>query len=271
MHLNNKSKILNLNAGDSGTIVLPFEEEVLGNEISGMKDQSSKYRHLFFDLDHTLWDFETNAKESLFELYKMFELDRKLIMRFEEFYDTYSKHNSILWDRYQKGYVTSDDLKWKRMWRTLLDYRIADEALAKEMSAKFLEILPTKKKVFDYTFEILEYLTQRNYSIHIITNGFEKTQWSKLNNSNLSKYFTHVITSETSNSVKPKKEIFEYALNKTNGILEECIMIGDNLNADIQGAINAGMDTIFVNHLRANCVLKPTYTIHHLRELESIF
>ncbi len=271
MHLNNKSKILNLNAGDSGTIVLPFEEEVLGNEISGMKDQSSKYRHLFFDLDHTLWDFESNAKESLFELYKMFELDRKLIMRFEEFYDTYSKHNSILWDRYQKGYVTTDDLKWKRMWRTLLDYRIADEALAKEMSAKFLEILPTKKKVFDYTFEILEYLTQKNYSIHIITNGFEKTQWSKLNNSNLSKYFTHVITSEISNSVKPKKEIFEYALNKTNGILEECIMIGDNPDADIQGAINAGMDTIFVNHLRANCVLKPTYTIHHLRELESIF
>ena len=156
------------------------------------------------------------------------------------------------------------------MWRTLLDFKIADETLAKEMSTQFLEILPTKKKVFEYTFEILEYLSQKNYSIHILTNGFEKTQWSKLNNSNLSKYFTHVITSETSNSVKPKKEIFEYALNKTNSILEECIMIGDNPDADIQGAINAGMDTIFVNHIRTNCLLKPTYTIHHLRELESI-
>ncbi|MEP6583733.1 MAG: YjjG family noncanonical pyrimidine nucleotidase [Ginsengibacter sp.] len=245
-------------------------EETIATQNVGVMGSCPKYRHLFFDLDHTLWDFEVNAKESLDELYKLFELDRKLIMQFEEFYATYSKHNAILWDRYQKGYVTSDDLKWKRMWRTLLDFKIADEALAKEMSAQFLEILPTKKKVFDYTFEILEYLTQKNYSIHIITNGFEKTQWSKLNSSNLSKYFTHVITSEISNSVKPKKEIFEYALNKTSGILEESIMIGDNPDADIQGAINAGMDTIFVNHLRINSLIKPTYTIHHLKELESI-
>ena len=269
--MNNKSKILNLNAEPNEVIDQPIIIEIKATENSGIKAPLSKYRHLFFDLDHTLWDFDSNAKESLVELYKLFELDRKLIMQFEEFYATYLKHNTNLWDRYQKGYVTSDDLKWKRMWRTLLDFKIADEALAKEMSAQFLEILPTKKKVFDYTFEILEYLTHKNYSIHIITNGFEKTQWSKLNNSNLSKYFTHVITSEISNSVKPKKEIFEYALNKTNGILEECIMIGDNLDADIQGAINAGMDTIFVNHIKANCLLKPTYTIHHLRELESIF
>ncbi len=269
--MDNKSKILNLNTDTTETIGLQVKEEYKANEISDMKRPSSKYRHLFFDLDHTLWDFESNAKESLVELYKIFELDRKLIMQFEEFYATYSKHNNILWDRYQKGYVSSEDLKWKRMWRTLLDFKIADEILAKQMSAQFLEILPTKKKVFDYTFEILDYLTQKDYSIHIITNGFEKTQWSKLNNSNLSKYFKHVITSEISNSVKPKKEIFEYALNKTNGILEECIMIGDNPDADIQGAINAGMDTIFVNHLGAECNLNPTYTIHHLRELEAIF
>ena len=141
----------------------------------------------------------------------MFELDRKLIMRFEEFYDTYSKHNSILWDRYQKGYVTSEDLKWKRMWRTLLDFKIADEGLAKQMSARFLGKFCLLKRRSLITFEILEYLTKKNYSMHLITNGFEKTQWSKLNNSNLAKYFTHVITSEVSNSMKPQKEIFEYA------------------------------------------------------------
>ena len=237
---------------------------------SHLHTSPKKYRHLFFDLDHTLWDFDSNAKESLNELYKIFELERKMILRFEEFYSTYTRHNTILWDRYQKGFVSSEDLKWKRMWRTLLDFHIADETLAKEMSAQFLEILPTKKKVFDYTFEILDYLTRKNYSIHIITNGFEKTQWSKLNNSNLSKYFKHVITSEISNSVKPNKEIFEYALDKTKGLLEESIMIGDNPDADIQGAINAGMDTIFVNHIKAKCSLKPTYIIHHLKELESI-
>jgi putative hydrolase of the HAD superfamily len=156
------------------------------------------------------------------------------------------------------------------MWRTLLDFRVGDEELAKEMSAKFLEILPTKKKVFEYTFEILDYLTEKNYSIHLITNGFEKTQWSKLNNSALAKYFTHVITSETSNSMKPQKEIFEYALKMINGNVEECIMIGDNPNADIQGGLNAGMDTIFVNHINVSHAVKPTHTVYHLKELESI-
>lgn len=229
-----------------------------------------KYRHLFFDLDHTLWDFDANAKESLFELYNFFKLESKAIGPFSFFYSTYLNHNAILWSRYEKGYISNEELKWRRMWRTLLDFKIADETLSKEMSAHFLEILPTKKKVFDYTFEILEYLTQKKYSIHLITNGFEKTQWSKLNNADLSKYFTHVITSETSNSVKPNKEIFDYALKKTGGKLEESIMIGDNLDADILGAKNAGMDTIFVNHINAECHGEPTFIIHHLKELESI-
>jgi putative hydrolase of the HAD superfamily len=235
-----------------------------------VKPDSLKYRHIFFDLDHTLWDFDANAKESLDELYKHFQLESKFISPFECFYTSYLKHNEILWNRFEKGYITSEELKWRRMWRTLLDFKIGDELLAKEMSAKFLEILPTKKRVFDYTFEILNYLKDRKYSIHIITNGFEQTQWLKLNNSQLAGYFTHVITSETSNSMKPQKEIFEYALKKTNGNIAECIMIGDNPNADILGALNAGMDNIFVNHINANYSVKPTHTIYHLKELENI-
>jgi len=235
-----------------------------------VKPEPLKYRHIFFDLDHTLWDFDANAKESLDELYTHFQLESKFISPFECFYTSYLKHNGILWDRFEKGYITSEELKWRRMWRTLLDFKIGDELLAKEMSAKFLEILPTKKRVFDYTFEILNYLKDRKYSIHIITNGFEQTQWLKLNNSQLAGYFTHVITSETSNSMKPQKEIFEYALKKTNGNIAECIMIGDNPNADILGALNAGMDNIFVNHINANYSVKPTHTIYHLKELENI-
>jgi putative hydrolase of the HAD superfamily len=235
-----------------------------------MNPDSSKYRHLFFDLDHTLWDFDANAKESLSELYVFFHLESRFISPFEYFYTTYLKHNTILWDRFEKGYITSEELKWRRMWRTLLDFSVGDEKLAKEMSAKFLEILPTKKKVFDYTFEILDYLKDKNYSIHLLTNGFEKTQWSKLNNSALAKYFTHVITSETSNSMKPQKAIFDYALKMINGNVEECIMIGDNPNADIQGGLNAGMDTIFVNHIHASHAVIPTHTVYHLKELESI-
>lgn len=230
-----------------------------------------QYKHLFFDLDHTLWDFDANARETLAELYAIFDLNKKTQIAFDDFYPKYLYHNELLWDRYHKGLISSDDLKWKRMWRTLLDFKIADEPLSKEMSAKFLEILPTKKLLFHYTIEILEYLTEKNYSLHLITNGFEATQWSKLNNSGLGKYFTHVITSEGSNSLKPKKEIFDFAMDKAGASLPESIMIGDNLDADIQGAMNAGMDTIFVNHINAVPEIKPTYTVTHLKELELIF
>jgi putative hydrolase of the HAD superfamily len=235
------------------------------------KSTPLKYQHLFFDLDHTLWDFNANAKETLTEVFGQFELESKLKVPFNEFYTTYLEHNEILWNRYHKGFISAEELKWKRMWRTLLDFKIGDEKLARNMSASFLDILPTKKLLFDYTIEILEYLAAKKYTLHLITNGFEKTQWSKLNTSNLAKYFTHVITSEASNSVKPAKEIFEYAMNKANTTLDYSIMIGDNLDADIQGAINAGMDCMFVNHINATTDIKSTYTITHLRQLESIF
>jgi putative hydrolase of the HAD superfamily len=230
-----------------------------------------KYRHLFFDLDHTLWDFDANAKDTLTDLYKQFDLDNRVAAPFEDFYRKYLYHNEILWNKYHEGKITADELKWKRMWRTLLDFKIGDEPLAKELSASFLELLPTKKNLFPHTFEILDYLLAKNYQLHLITNGFEKTQWSKLNNSGMASYFTHVITSEGSNSLKPQKEIFEFAMNKAGTSVKESIMIGDNLDADIQGAMNAGMDTIFVNHINATTTLQPTYIIYHLQELEAIF
>ncbi len=229
------------------------------------------YKHLFFDLDHTLWDFDANAKESLDELYCLFSLCDRIKTPFDEFYPKYLFHNEVLWDRYHKGFITSEELKWKRMWRTLLDFKVADEPLARELSAKFLEILPTKKLLFPYTMEILNYLKEKNYELHLITNGFEKTQWSKINNSGLDVFFTHVITSEASNSLKPKKEIFDYARDKAGASIKESIMIGDNPDADIQGAINAGMDSVFVNHINAVTDLKPTYIVTHLKELEDIF
>ena len=231
----------------------------------------NKYQHLFFDLDHTLWDFDKNAETTLTGIFEYFDLNTRVNAAFDDFYQKYLFHNQELWERYHKGLISADDLKWKRMWRTMLDFKVADEPLAKEISARFLEVLPTQKKVFPYTFEILDYLKNKNYQLHLITNGFEKTQWSKLKNSGLDKYFTHVITSEGSNSLKPKKEIFEYAINKAGATMKQSIMIGDNLDADIQGAMNAGMDTIFVNHINASTDINPTYTITHLKQLEQIF
>ncbi len=229
------------------------------------------YKHLFFDLDHTLWDFDKNAKTTLTEIYGQFDLDNRVNAAFDDFYQQYLFHNQVLWDRYHKGFITADDLKWKRMWRTLLDFKIADEPLAKNISSRFLDILPTQKEVFPHTFELLDYLLGKTYVLHLITNGFEKTQWSKLRHSGLDKYFTHVITSEGSNSLKPRKEIFDYAMDKAGADLNNSIMIGDNLDADIQGAMNAGMDNIFVNHIQTSTSLQPTYTVTHLNQLEKIF
>jgi putative hydrolase of the HAD superfamily len=230
-----------------------------------------KYRHLFFDLDHTLWDFDANARETLQQLH----LDLKLLDRgvhdFDLFYKNYLVHNEKLWERYRKGYIKQDELRLKRMWLTLLDFRIADEALTKEMSDLFLNLLPTRTLLFPETIEVLQYLADKNYNLHLITNGFEKTQHSKLKSSGLDHFFQQVVTSEGSNSLKPQKEIFEYALEKTGATICESIMIGDTLDVDIAGAMNIGMDQIHVNYNSAPQHISPTYTITTLKELESIF
>ncbi|MBL0306668.1 MAG: noncanonical pyrimidine nucleotidase, YjjG family [Chitinophagaceae bacterium] len=235
-----------------------------------------QYKHLFFDLDHTLWDFEANSHQTLKELYLVLNLREKGIEDFDLFHKNYLAHNDKLWDRYRNGYIKVDELRWKRMWLSLLDFKIADEPLARQMGNIFLDLLPTRKILFPYTTEILDYLTDKNYQLHLITNGFEKTQHSKLKYSGLDKYFIEVITSEGSNSLKPKKEIFEYAFQKTGANPAESIMIGDAIDVDILGALNAGIDQVHVNHLTKEAVPVindqfPTYTVYSLRELEEIF
>lgn len=229
-----------------------------------------QYKHIFFDLDHTLWDFEINAKETLHELYILHDLKGRGILSFDDFFEKYSLHNHRLWDRYTKGFIKQDELRWKRMWLALLDYKIADEKLSRTLSVEFLERLPSKKNLFPYTIEILTYLKSKGYILHLVTNGFESVQHNKLLHSNLTNFFNEVITSEGSNSLKPNKEIFDYAINKTGALIHESIMIGDNLEADIQGGINAGMDTIFVNHLKVKPHIKATYEIFELKTLEEI-
>ena len=234
-----------------------------------------KYKHLFFDLDHTIWDFEANSRQTLDELYESMNLRAKGVNEPDLFHKNYILHNDKLWDRYRKGFIKVDELRWKRMWLTLLDFKIADETLAREMGNVFLDLLPTRKILFPYTIEILDYLTEKQYQLHLITNGFEKTQHSKLKNSGLDKYFKEVITSEGSNSLKPHKEIFEYAFRKANAMPEESIMLGDSIEVDILGGLNAGIDQVHVNHLTKEPVpvvenKLPTYTVYSLKELEDI-
>ena len=230
-----------------------------------------KYRHLFFDLDHTLWDFEANARATLQDLYDVLDLRERGVDDFDLFYRNYLDHNERLWEQYRNGKIKQEDLRIKRMRQSLLDFKIADEELAKAMSVQFLVRLPTRTILFPFTKEILTYLSTKGYKLHLLTNGFETTQFSKLKHSGLNVFFKEVITSESSGSLKPNKEIFEYALKKAKALPNESIMLGDTLDVDIQGAINAGIDQVFVNHHRIPCHIQPTYMVYSLKELENIF
>jgi putative hydrolase of the HAD superfamily len=230
-----------------------------------------KYRHLFFDLDHTLWDFEANARATLAELYEVFQLNERGIYDFDLFHKNYLVHNERLWEHYRNGVIKQDELRVKRMRLALLDFKIADETLAHEMNVRFLDRLPTRTILFPYAFEILHYLIQKKYELHLITNGFEITQHSKLSYSGLDKFFKEVITSEGSNSLKPNKEIFDFAFTKTGAKPQESIMLGDNIEVDILGAMNAGIDQVFINHNNISTDIRPTFIVNSLKELEEIF
>jgi putative hydrolase of the HAD superfamily len=229
-----------------------------------------KYRHIFFDLDHTLWDFDANARETLFQLHCELNLADKGVHDFDLFLQHYLQHNEKLWERYRKGQIRQEELRLKRMVLTLLEFKIADEELCREMNDLFLQLLPTRTLLFPHTKEVLQYLTDKGYQLHLITNGFEEVQHNKLRSSGLHGYFREVVTSESSNSLKPEPEIFEYALAKTGATVSESIMIGDSLEVDIAGALNVGMDAIHTNYLGTISPIKPTHTVTELKQLKDI-
>jgi putative hydrolase of the HAD superfamily len=233
--------------------------------------KQNTYDQLFFDLDHTIWDFDTNSEATLLDLFHELKLNERATGDFNHFHTTYHHHNEIYWDRFRKGFINREELRWKRMWRTLVDFKITDETLAKQMSERYLDILPTKTNLFPHCIELLEYLTEKKYPMHLITNGFEKTQYQKIKNSGIDRFFTHMVTSEQAGIMKPHAAIFEYALNLTKSTAEKCIMIGDTLEVDILGAKNMGMDTVYFNPAKPhNDKVIPTYVIGSLNELKTI-
>lgn len=229
-----------------------------------------KYKHLFFDLDHTLWDFDANARMTLQQLHIDLHLPEKGIHDFDRFHKNYLAHNERLWAQYRTGHIRQDELRLKRMWLSLLDFGIDDEELARQMGELFLQLLPTRTILFPDTIEVLQYLQKKGYGLHLITNGFEQTQHGKLQSSGLAPFFKVVVTSECSNSLKPQREIFDFALNKTGAVAEESLMIGDSLDVDVAGALNAGIDAVHVNYNHTIQDIQPTYTIYQLKELEDL-
>jgi len=230
----------------------------------------SKYRHLFFDLDHTLWDFERNSIATMRILYDEVALMEKGIADFDDFNVVYHDINDTLWDRFRKGLLSREELRWKRMYQTLVHYRMPDEKLAKVMSERYLEILPTQTHIFPHCIEVMEYCAGKKYAMHLITNGFELTQKQKLKNALLDSYFDKIITSEQAMSMKPQKEIFEFALRETSATIEQSLMIGDALDIDVLGAQSVGMDQVYFNPKQIAHQGNPTFEIKSLHEMYHI-
>jgi putative hydrolase of the HAD superfamily len=177
----------------------------------------------------------------------------------------------MYWDRFRKGHIKREELRWKRMWRTLVEYKITDEPLAMTMSERYLDILPTKTHLFPHCVDLLEYLRDKGTPMHLITNGFELTQHQKLKNSGIAGFFKEVITSEQAGIMKPHKEIFDYALRVTGSSANRSVMIGDALEVDILGALEAGIDAIYVHaEVPAGSTVKPTHVAPHLGVLKEL-
>lgn len=228
-----------------------------------------KYKHLFFDLDRTLWDFEKNANEAYREIYEKYKLKELGVSGFEDFTKSYLKHNEVLWDLYRDGKIEKEYLRSRRFEVTLLDFGIDNPGLAEKIGMDYVTISPQKTNLFPNAIEILEYLRPL-YQMHIITNGFEEVQFTKLKNSRLDHFFKHVITSEAAGCKKPDPRIFVYALEQTGAKANESLMIGDDYEVDIRSAAEAGMDSVYFNPARLQHNGKLKHEIFDLIDLKKI-
>lgn len=227
-----------------------------------------KYRHIFFDLDHTLWDFEKNANETLHTLYQEHNFARFGTFTVDEFVRVYSDINHALWRMYQSNKITQKQLREVRFSRTLAKLGAPEDQIPANISAEFTDLLPRKSAVFPYTHEVLDYLKPK-YCLHLITNGFNDIQGIKLASSNLTHYFEEIITSEQSGCLKPDPRMFHHALERTGATAAESLMIGDNLECDVLGAYNAGIDQVYFNPDKRRHFNQITHEISCLSELRS--
>lgn len=200
-------------------------------------------KHIFFDLDHTLWDFETNSDLA----FKSIFVKHKVNVDVLKFLTYYRNINDKYWKLFRDEKVTKEELRYGRLKDafTKINFKVSDQ-LINDLAVDYIEYLPENNFLFDGTHELLQYL-KPTYKMHIITNGFKEVQHKKIENSGLLQYFDEIITSEQVGVKKPNPMIFQYALEKVKTTANESIMIGDNWEADIMGAKNVGFDVIYCN------------------------
>ena len=224
---------------------------------------NNRIKHIFFDLDHTLWDFDKNSRLTFENIFKLNKIDLDL----SEFLEVYEPINLRYWKMYREERVSKADLRYGRLKDALDSINVSvGDKMINHLSVAYIDHLTTFNHLFDGTFEILEYL-QLKYHLHIITNGFQEAQERKMINSNIRSYFKTVTNSEMVGVKKPNPKIFNFALNQANAKSNESIMIGDSLEADIEGAKHVGMSAILFTQKSLDT--DKIKVIHHLKELKN--
>lgn len=221
-------------------------------------------KHIFFDLDHTLWDFEANSKKTFSYIFDKNDLE----IEFNDFIEVYQPINHRYWKLFREDKVSKAQLRYGRLKEAFkaIDFESNDE-LIHLLSEEYITYLANHNALFENAIQVLEYL-QPKYKMHIITNGFEEVQHRKLKNSNLLPFFDEIITSEKVGVKKPNPRIFEYALDITGAVNGESVMIGDNFEADILGAKNMGMQVIFCK-FNGEVATEEVSSVNNLLELKN--
>jgi len=218
---------------------------------------------VFFDLDHTLWDFDKNSEMAFDRIFK----SKYPEIKTEDFIEKYAPINQECWKLYQNDKITHLELRYNRLKFSFdaLNYTMSDENI-NEIANDYIEFLTDNNHLFEGAIEVLEYLKPK-YKLHIITNGFANVQDKKINNAALSGYFETITNSELAGVKKPNSIIFDYALSAAKASKENSVMIGDCLDADVNGALNAGLDAIFFNEKRIEAP-QNIKQVNHLLELK---
>lgn len=224
-------------------------------------------KHLFFDLDDTLWDFEANSSAVLKILYDKYQLAENLGSSVEEFLSTYYRINLELWQKIYRRQITKVELRDARFQQTFLHFGYSSSEVEKSISADYLELAPQGTVLLKDCVSTLTYLSSK-YSLHLITNGFAESQQVKIDGCGLRKFFKTIIISEEYQCVKPELEIFRIAERLSGAAAVECVMIGDSLESDITGATNAGWEAVYFSP-KVNTF--SGHTIAGLGELQLIF
>lgn len=203
----------------------------------------TEIEHIFFDLDHTLWDFEKNSALTFQQIFK----EQEITLDFDKFLEVYIPLNLKYWRLFREDKISKEELRYRRLHDVFekLNYSVTDE-LIHQISEDYIKYLSDYNFLIEGALEILEYLKPK-YQLHIITNGFKEVQHKKIIKSGIRDFFNLVVTSESVGLKKPNPKIFDFALQEVNAEPEKCVMIGDSLEADVKGAIDMKMQAIFYN------------------------